>query len=204
MYGVAPKAIIEPYTTENPTNEQRMEQLQFWRNDALIAHEYARQKMKEKIRSSYQPFKKGDKVWLEGTNLHLGYNKKITTKREGPFTITEVCGPVNFHLQLPPKWKMNNIFHASLLTPFISTRIHGENYIRPPPDLIEGQEEWEIERIIRHTGRKNIRYHVKWKGYEETSWEPAENLNHSRESIEDYWKGRNKERHHLDNQDKHR
>jgi len=38
-------------------------------------------------------------------NLSLSYNKKITTKREGPFLITEVLGPVNYRLKLPDKWK---------------------------------------------------------------------------------------------------
>jgi hypothetical protein len=118
----------------------------------------------------------------------MGNNKKITTKREGPFEITEVLGPVNYRLKLPPKWKITNNFHASLLTPYVTNQVHSENFPRPPPDLIQGEEEWEIERIIGHSGKKKKNYHVKWKGYEETSWEPEENLEHSRESIEDYWK----------------
>ena len=81
MYGASPKAIIEPYYKGNITDHQRLSQLEQWRSDTLLAHKYARQKMKEKIKSTFTPFKKGDKVWLEGTNLKLGYNKKITTKR---------------------------------------------------------------------------------------------------------------------------
>lgn len=127
-------------------------------------------------------------MWLEGTNLKLGYNKKITTKREGPFTITEVIGPVNYKLRLPPKWTIRNIFHASLLTPYKENEVHGENFIQPPADLIDGEQEWEIERILSHRGRKNRTYLVKWKGYEEASWEPEDNLEHSKEAIEDYWK----------------
>jgi hypothetical protein len=164
-----------------------MEQLDHWRNDALLAHEYARQKMKLKIKSTYQPFKKGDKVWLEGTNLKIGYNKKITKKCEGPFTITEVCGPVNYRLKLPKKWKITNIFHASLLTPYQENEIYGENYPHPPPEIIEGHEEYEVERILNHSGTRNRLYEVKWKGYEETTWEDEEALRNSRESIEDYW-----------------
>jgi len=60
------------------------------------------------IRASYQPFTKGQKVWLEGQNLSLSYNKKIMTKREGPFLITEVLGPVNYRLKLLDKWKQRN------------------------------------------------------------------------------------------------
>jgi len=102
------------------------------------------------IRASYQPFIKGQKVWLEERNLSLSYNKKITTKREGPFLITEVLGPVNYRLKLPDKWKQQNTFHASLLTPYKESNVHGPNYTQLPADLIDGQEEWEVEHIIRH------------------------------------------------------
>jgi len=93
---------------------------------------------------------------LEGTNLKLGYNKKITTKHEGPFLITEVLGPVNYRLKLLDKWRMRDNFHATLLTPYTENTVHGENYTRPSPDLINGEEEWEIERIMGHKGTKNI------------------------------------------------
>ena len=192
MYGATPKAIIKPYFKGAPSTEQRMEQLRQWRSDALLAHKYARQRRKERIKSTFQPFQKGDRVWLEGTNLKLGYNKKITTKREGPFKITEVLGPVNYRLQLPEKWRMVNIFHASLLTPYQENEVHGENFSRPSPDIIEGEPEWEIERIIGHSGKKNRKYHIKWRGYDESSWEPEENLRNSRESIQDYWKRKKK------------
>jgi hypothetical protein len=144
--------------------------------------------MKKHIKSTFQPYRKGEKVWLEGTNLKLGYNKKITTKREGPFEITEVLGPVNYRLKLPQKWKIVNNFHATLLTPYTENSTHGENYTRPAPDIIDGEPEWEIERITGHRGKKNRHYHVKWRGYDEMTWEPEENLRHSRESIDDYWK----------------
>ena len=144
--------------------------------------------MKERIKSTFKPFKKGEKVWLEGTNLKLGYNKKIRTKREGPFTVTEVLGPVNYRLKLPENWRITNNFHATLLTPYKENHIHGENYTRPPPDLINGEPKWEIERIMGHKGKKNHHYHVKLRGYDEMTWEPEENLRHSRESIDDYWK----------------
>ena len=27
---------------------------------------------------------------------------------------------------------------------------HGPNFLRPPPDLIDGEEEYEVEAILRH------------------------------------------------------
>ena len=67
-----------------------------WRKDTEIAHEYARQQMKEKIKTTYELFEKGQQVWLSGKNLFLLYNKKITMKQEGPFEILEVLPPVNY------------------------------------------------------------------------------------------------------------
>jgi hypothetical protein len=65
---------------------------------------------------------------------------------------------------------------------------HGKNFPHPPPDIIEGEQEWKVERIVSHKGKKNRQYQVKWQGYEEMTWEPEENLQHSQDSITDYWK----------------
>ena len=144
--------------------------------------------MKTRIRENYVPFSIGQKVWLEGRNLRLPYNKKITTKREGPFLITEVLPPVNYRLKLPHGWKQHDVFHAGLLTPYKENGIHRPNFTRPPPDIIEDKEEWEVERILRHKGTKKIVYQVKWTGYEDLTWEPEENLTNANEIIKDYWK----------------
>jgi hypothetical protein len=34
--------------------------------------------------------------------------------------------------------------------PYKETELHGPNETRPPPDLVKGQEEYEIEAIISH------------------------------------------------------
>src|SRR5258708_14272184 len=53
--------------------------------------------------------------------------------------------------------------------------MHGENYSRPPPELEEGEEEYEVEKILDHRkfsrGRK-LQYMIKWKGYpdSENQW----------------------------------
>ena len=188
MYGATPKAIPDAFYRQPLDNEARLEQATKWRQDALIAHEYARQKMKEKIKSTYEPFKLGQKVWLNGRNIKLGYNKKITTKHEGPFKIIEILGPVNYRLKLPDKWRLHNNFHACLLTPYKENDVHGPNFPQPPPDIIDGEAEYEVERIISHRGHVNRHYQVKWRGYDDLSWEPAANLRNADESIQDYWK----------------
>jgi hypothetical protein len=91
----------------------------------------------------------GSKVWLEGANLKLTHPKaKLDAKRYGPFLITKAISPVVFQLALPPQWRIHDVFHASLLTPYKETEEYGENFMQPPPELIEGQEEYEVEQII--------------------------------------------------------
>ena len=64
---------------------------------------------------------------------------------------------------------------------------HGPNYPQPLPELIEDHPEWEVERIMKHSGKKNIQYQVKWVGYEDITWEPEDNLKNSPDLIRDYW-----------------
>jgi hypothetical protein len=115
--------------------------------------------MKTRIRESYTLFAKGDKVWLEARNLIRTYNKKITTKREGPFVITEVLGPLNYRLKLPEGWKIHPMFHALLLSPYVENGMHRRNFPRPAPDLIDNPT-WEPERSLTNAANVIADY---WK-----------------------------------------
>ncbi len=87
-----------------------------------------------------------EQVWLDTSHLKLPHQKaKLTPKRLGPFKITQEISPVAYRLELPPNWRIHNVFHASLLTPYHETTAHGPNFTRPPPDLIDGEEEYEVE-----------------------------------------------------------
>jgi transposase InsO family protein len=114
-------------------------------------------------------FQSGNLVWLEGKNLQtVQPTAKLVPKRHGPFKITQVMSAVNYRLELPTQWSIHPVFHIDLLTPYHETTIHGANYQRPPPDLVEGEEEYEVETVLasRRFGRgKKLQYLVKWKGY---------------------------------------
>src|SRR6266478_4378715 len=138
--------------------------------------------------SQYSP---GQQVWLDATHLKLLHQKaKLTLKRLGPFKILKEISPVAYQLALPVNWRIHDVFHASLLNPYHETKEHGPNFTRPPPDLIKGEEEYEVERIVAHRmfGRsKSLQYLIKWRGYPESdnSWEPADQV-HAPDLVKHY------------------
>ena len=136
-------------------------------------------------------FQIGDLVWLEAANLKLPYQtSKLAPKRQGPFKIIKRISPVAYQLDLPRAWTIHDVFHASLLTRYQETEAHGPNFIRPPPDLIGGEQEYEVESLINHRWhgrRRQLQYLIKWKGYphSDNTWEPKENV-HADQLIRDY------------------
>jgi hypothetical protein len=53
-------------------------------------------------KTTFRPYQKGQKVWIEGTNLKTTHpTPKLHAKRFGPFKITEVISPMTYRLQLP-------------------------------------------------------------------------------------------------------
>ena len=139
--------------TTIPTIETCLKTLSAAYDEALAAHKLARQVMATCAHFSLSPFKLEDKVWLKARNLkHSIVNPKFTPKREGPFTITKVISLIVYQLCLPKTWKIHLVFHASLLSPYCENTIHSPNFPLPPPDLIDREEEYEIEKILRHRG----------------------------------------------------
>jgi Chromo (CHRromatin Organisation MOdifier) domain len=128
-------------------------------------------------------YAQGQRVWLEGKNLPISHRMaKLSPKRYGPFIITKLISPVASQLDLPISWNIHPVFHNNLLTPYIETNAHGPNFTRPPPDLIDGEAEYEVEAIRSHRyfgKNRRLQYLLKWKGYLEANntWESEDQLN---------------------------
>ena len=124
-------------------------------------------------------------------NALSAVTKKLAPRREGPFEITEVLGPVTYRLRLPEHWKIHPVFHAYLLSPYIETKVHGPINEWPLPDLVDGEPEYEVEAILAHRSRgRRYQFLVKWKGWEiaENTWEPERNLGNAMEILQGYKK----------------
>jgi hypothetical protein len=137
-------------------------------------------------------YKIGDQVWLEGRHLHTNQpTAKLAPKHHGPFKVVQVMSPINYRLELPTQWSIHDVFHTDLLTPYRETPTHGANYQRPPPDLVDGVEEYEVKRVLdscRHGHGCKLQYLIVWKGYPDSdnqwvNWDDAEG---AEEAIRDF------------------
>ena len=74
-------------------------------------------------------YRVGDQVWLDGHNIKTYHpTAKLTPKRHGPFPIKRALSTIDYQLTLPEQWKIHDVFHVDLLTPYRETGFHGPNY----------------------------------------------------------------------------
>ena len=194
LMGYTPRAEIFDVTTSIPTVALRME---IWKKARRIADEMIIKAQKRWAQSKNPPrtYQDGDLVWLEGRNLHLDRPAiKLAPKRHGPFKVTRVLSPITYQLELPPQWKIHNVFHIDLLTPYHETDIHSTNFTQPPPDLVDGEEEYKVEEILdsrKHGRGHKVQYLVKWKGYpsSDNQWVNWDDM-HAEEALAEFKKRR--------------
>ena len=92
---------------------------------------------------------------------------------------------LNYRVALPEMWKRRHpVFHIEKLKPFVvSTKFPSRSDSRPPPDLEQGSDVYNVEKILdRRSTRRGrgwrVEYYIKWEGYPmcESTWEAKTNL----------------------------
>jgi len=116
---------------------------------------------------------------------------KLLPKFVGPFTILAKVNEVAFKLGLPKNMRVHDVFQVSLLKPYSPDPHHTPP---PPPDVVDGELEYTVERVLDHRDRRQGRclvreYLIRWTGYgpEHNTWEPQSNMASATEAIAEYW-----------------
>ena len=142
-------------------------------------------------------------MWLDGCNIKTYHpTAKLAPKRHGPFPIKRALLTITYQLTLPEQWKIHDVIHVDLLTPYRETEFHSPNYTQPPPDLIGEEEQYKVEQVLdeRSYGRwKKKQYLVKWKGYPESDnqWLDAKDMENAQELIAEFHDSNRELRSHI-------
>ena len=203
LMGYNPRAEWTTVSSPVPQVTHRLEQIQEARNQASTAMRKAQLgwiKDKEKKQHAFQ---KGDQVWLNGRNIKMYHpTAKLAPKCHGPFPVQRVLSAINYQLMIPEQWKIHDVFHVDLLTPYREMEFHGPNYAQPPPDLVGEEEQYKVEQVLdeRNHGRwKRKQYLVKWKGYPDSDnqWLDAKDMENAQELIAEFHNSNSKLRSHI-------
>ena len=135
-------------------------------------------------------FEMDQQVLVSTANIKLKVPKvrKLLPRWIGPFRIVKRTGVVAYRVQLPNTFKIHDVFHVSLLRPYVA-----DGKVQTPlPPIFEENASYEIERVLSHEDRGSRSrpkkfYLIKWLGYafEHNSWEPECNL--SVKILDEYW-----------------
>ena len=148
----------------------------------------AQRKAYDRWKNDPPTFRKGDRVWLETTNLSTDRpSPKLDWKRIGPLTVKEQLSPLTYRLHLPTGYRIHDVFHVSLLSPVKEDKITGRTQPPPPPIQVldpiteEPEEHYVIKRYLDSRWVKDkkewdFQFLVEWEGYDDHTWESRRKL----------------------------
>jgi len=181
-YGMHPMMMDVPTTgqQDTPKRIERLLELRKEIREQLRTAQRRQETQYNKGRVLEPEFKPGDKVYLATNNLITDKgSKKLSDLRMGPFKIIKAVGPRAYKLKPLTHMKVNPTFNVALLTKHNEGLIPGRAPSEPTPVIVEGQEQYEIERILDSSWLgKHFQYKVTYKGYgkEHDEWQFRDDL----------------------------
>jgi hypothetical protein len=171
-----------------------MENVKRYEKAAVEAMEKAQQQQEKQFNKGRAPTKtleEGSQCLLSRDGIEHAISSKYIHPFIGPFKVQEAMDNDNYKLDLPSTMRIHPIFHISKLRPYISSYVPQQrDGIRPDAIIIDGEEQFEVDGIVRHRFRKGKKqYWVKWTGYamSDNTWENAdEMLKTARDCVEEY------------------
>ena len=112
-------------------------------------------------------------------------SKKFTEHFVGPYKVKGIVSSNAIELELPKSIKIYPVVNIWLY----KLQVERQKKIPPKLLIIEGQEEFEVEEILnKRTIREKEKFLVRWKGYmaEEDTWKNRENLENTKELVEEF------------------
>ena len=178
-------------TTKAPTPAvleewaNQLDNLNTYRKSEMVYAQAIQAEQADKDRLPAPAYQVGDEVWLLRRLIQTTRpSSKFDFKRLGGFKITQKISSYAYKLDLPASMKCHPVFHVSLLEPAANNPLVGQKQPVPPAIIVNNNVEFEVEEILHSKlVRKTLKYLVRWVGYDEITWEPAELVKNSPELV---------------------
>lgn len=161
---------------------------------AFKAAELAQRRQEVQANKRRRPvdFGVGDRVFLKKKGFSTDApTTRLASQWCGPFEIKEERGH-SFVLDLPPSYKMTNLFHADRLRKAADDPLPQQVEVPPPPEDVNGEPEYEVDQVLKsrlHGKSKALQYQVSWRGYDpDNSWYEASNLKNAPLALDEFHK----------------
>jgi len=148
---------------------ERMKEIQEEAKAVLGKVQADMKKYANKKRSDVEEYKVGDLVILSTKDLKYQMvgrrTEKLTERFVGPYKIKEIISSNVVKLELPSTVRIHLVVNVSRIRRYVG-QVKGQKKKQPALVIIEGEEEWEVERILnKRKVRGKERYLVCWKGF---------------------------------------
>jgi len=130
---------------------EKMKKIQEEAKVALGKAQVDMKKYADKKRSDTEEYKVGDLVMLSTKDLKYQMvgrrTEKLTERFVGPYKIKKIVSSDAVELELPSTVKIHLVVNVSRIRWYVG-QVEGQRKKQPAPVIIEGEEEWEVERIL--------------------------------------------------------
>jgi len=134
--------------------ERFMTKIKEIQEEVKAALEKAQEEMKkyaDRKRAEVDNYKVGDLVLLSTKDLKyqmVGRRmEKLTERFVGPYKMKKIVSSNTVELELPSIVKIHLVVNISKICRYVG-QVEGQRKKQPAPVIIEGEEEWEVERIL--------------------------------------------------------
>jgi len=175
--------------------EKFIERIRKIQEKAKAVLEKAQEKMKKftnRKRREEEEYRVEDLVLLSTKDLKWQMkgrrSEKLTEHFVGLYKVKEIVSSNAIDLELPKSIKIHPVVNVSRVRLY-KPQVERQKKIPPKPVIIEGEEEFEVEKILnKRIIRGKEKFLVRWKGYtaEKDTWENRKNLENAKELVEEF------------------
>jgi len=171
---------------------EKMRKIQKEAKAALRKAQEEMKKFADRKREKGEEYKVGDLVLLSTKDLKWQMkgrrSEKLTEHFVGPYKIKGIISSNVVELELPKSIRIYPVVNVSRVQLY-KPQVEGQKKIPLKPVIIEGEEEFEVEKILNKRivwGKE--KFFVRWKGYtvEGDTWESRENLENAKELVKEF------------------